>query len=368
MHSNRSLAVWCIPRPASGATAIEVHFNYWRLAGDEECVRKAKGLVRDFAEIGVMLDDPEKIDRICIFLPFPVAKAAIDDCSDRLSQPELAQGIFNEVLTTTVAALPGRYVELNGNSGIFCRIHSFMKNGSGEIDPAELLDQPIADGILLTITSQAVHEVSRFGTPAPRAYFRLRIYIDDEAQNPFVRRIPTPDRLLQSGFNEIEYIDFRLNEARTLPSPIEARMRNDRSEADIKLKLVAFLTAVPVLSELSASNTQFHKLRPLEYQLWNPYVPSGIPEGMMVYHWRRIDSDGIVDFSAFVKLQTRRSGRWILGKYLLIAFAFGVLGNLTASAIQFGFGAGRDAITRYYEPVKPGPPMAPQSPALGNNR
>src|SRR5271167_3541851 len=99
MHSNRSLAVWCIPRPASGATAIEVHFNYWRLAGDEECVRKAKGLVRDFAEIGVMLDDPEKIDRICIFLPFPVAKAAIDDCSDRLSQPELAQGIFNEVLT-----------------------------------------------------------------------------------------------------------------------------------------------------------------------------------------------------------------------------------------------------------------------------
>jgi hypothetical protein len=151
-----------------------------------------------------------------------------------------------------------------------------------------------------------------------------------------VRQIPTPDRLLQSGFNEIEYIDFRLNEARTLPTSIENRMRSDGSKADIKLKLVAFLTAVPVSAELSASNTQFHKLRPLEHQLWSPYVPSGIPEGMMVYHWKRSEQEGIADFSAFVKLQSRRSGRWTFSKYLLIAFLFGVLGNLTASASSSG--------------------------------
>jgi hypothetical protein len=55
---------------------------------------------------------------------------------------------------------------------------------------------------------------------------------------------------------------------------------------------------------------------------------------MMVYHWREIDPAGIKDFSAFVKMQTRRTGRQILNNYLIIAFAFGVLGNLTASAIE----------------------------------
>lgn len=53
-----------------------------------------------------------------------------------------------------------------------------------------------------------------------------------------------------------------------------------------------------------------------------------------MFQWREIDPAGIKDFSAFVKMQTRRTGRQILKNYLIIAFAFGVLGNLTASAIE----------------------------------
>src|SRR4051812_36202441 len=97
-------------------------------------------------------------------------------------------------------------------------------------------------------------------------------------------------------------------------------MRNGRANIDIKMKLVAFLTAIPVQSELSASKESAHKFRLLEHDPWSNYVPSGIPEGMMVYHWKREKTDGIADFSAFVKLQTRRSGRNTLTKYLIIAF------------------------------------------------
>jgi hypothetical protein len=310
-----------------------------------------------------MLDNPAEIDRVCIFLPHPVAVEAIVDCSDYLSGPEIAQGLFNEVLTTTAAP---RYLELNGNLGIFCRVHRFIKDGP-EIDPTDLAVELIAAGALLTITRQALDEVgreadeaNRAGSPPSRAYFRLRIYLDADAQIAFVRRIPTHDRLLQSGFNEIEYIDFSLNEARTLPAQIETQMRNDQGNA-VKLKLVAFLTAVPVLSELSVSNTPSHKLRLLEHQLWDPYVPSGIPEGMMVYHWKLEKPTGLADFSAFVKLQTRRSGRKTFCKYLLIAFMFGVLGNLVASALQIPLGSAWNAI------VGLGKTIAPTSPGVGNN-
>lgn len=233
---NQSLAIWCAPVAGAISTEMEVHFNYWRIAGDEEfCrkVRKSGGKVQDFVEIGLMLEDAEQIEQVCIFLPRPVPASAITDCSSYLEQREIAQGIFNEVLTTTAAA---RYVELNGNSSVFCRVHKFMRRGT-EIDPSELKILPAADGTLLSITRQALSQVSlpESSPTSTRAYFRLRVYIEEDAQDAFVHRIPAPDRLFQSGFNEIEYIDFRLNEARTLPDRIETRIRSDQNAVEIKL-------------------------------------------------------------------------------------------------------------------------------------
>jgi hypothetical protein len=154
-------------------------------------------------------------------------------------------------------------------------------------------------------------------------------------KEPFVRTITPRDRYFRSGFEEVEYVDFRLNEARTLPDRVESLMRADSTGGQpVPLTRVAFLTAIPVLADLTLSSRLQHKSRLLEHDIWNEYVPSGIPDGMMVYHWREDKSEGVEDFSAFVKMQTRRSGRQILKNYLMIAFAFGVLGNLTASAIE----------------------------------
>jgi hypothetical protein len=42
MSSNRSLAVWCAPRAGAAPSAMEAHFNYWRIAGDEEFPPKSQ--------------------------------------------------------------------------------------------------------------------------------------------------------------------------------------------------------------------------------------------------------------------------------------------------------------------------------------
>jgi hypothetical protein len=111
-------------------------------------------------------------------------------------------------------------------------------------------------------------------------------------------------------------------------------MRSDAVGSAVPFTRVAFLTAIPVLADLTLSSKAPHKSRLLEHNFWNEYVPSGIPDGMMVYHWREDNGGGVEDFSAFVKMQTRRTGRQILKNYLVIAFAFGILGNLTATAIE----------------------------------
>ncbi|TGX54787.1 hypothetical protein E5A73_04855 [Sphingomonas gei] len=313
-----------------------------------------------------MVTDIAQIDRICIYFPAEVDRASIEDCAPFLAKGEFAQGIFNEVLATT-APVPGGarcVVLLDQNSSIFCRVHQFGING-GVIDPSELDVSPQHGGTVLSITRAAVDEACLNTTPAVRSYFRLRFHLNRGSdQNPFVKVVPTPDRLLQSGFDEIEYLDFRVNEARTLPMPIELRMKTDRAAGGaVLLKLVAFLTAVPVHSELTVSNTPSHKMRLLEHRLWNSYA-AGIPDGMVVYHWKREHDPNrpIADFSAFVKLETRRSSRKILAKYLVIAFLIGLLGNFIASGLQWVVGVAwehHQARTTKQDKIIASPPSAP---------
>jgi hypothetical protein len=130
-------------------------------------------------------------------------------------------------------------------------------------------------------------------------------------------------------------LDFRLNEARTLPSRIETLMRAGNGLI-VPTVLVAFLTAVPVQSDVTTiSWDKTHKKRLLEDDLWAKYVPTGIPRGMTVIHWKDegTDEKPIRDFSAFVKMQTRLVSWPLLLTSFAIAFAFGIAGNLSASWI-----------------------------------
>lgn len=340
MSKNGTMAIWCVPRVGSAPTEIEAHFNYWRIAGDKDFVRKSTVPVEDFVEIGVLVSDVHQIDEICLYIPTIISRTRIADCAPYLAKAEFAQGIFNEVLAITAPAAGGQQCIILHNQAntVFARVHSFATGTTG-IDPSELKIVEQHGGTTLIITAAAVHEACNYAAPLAPTYFRLRIHLQEgREKNPFVKVIQPRDRLFQSGFDEIEYIDFRMNEARTLPTMIEQTMRTDRIKGGlVSFKLVAFLTAVPVYSELSVSNTPSHKMRLLELS-WNTYIASGIPEGMVVYHWKRLPelNKPIRDFSAFVKLQTRRSDRKILAKYLVIAFAFGLAGNLAASALLWG--------------------------------
>jgi len=352
MLSNGTIAIWSLPRQGSTGTSVEAHFNYWRLAGGKSIKKRGTGwrskVADDLLEIGLLFDDIRQVDSINIFIPTLVNRAMVEDCAPMLADARFAQGIFNEVLSVTNNAPGAPHCVLlhDQNNEIFCRVHRFAAS-SRALDASELKITPENDGTLLTILRNAIDVCSNIH-PLQKSYFRLRIRLNgSEKVNPFIKVIPPLDRYLQSGHEEIEYIDFRMNEARTLPSTIESRMVSERANgAPIDFKLIAFLTAVPVHSELSASSAPSHKMRLLE-KTWEDYVNLHLPVGMAVYHWKREgkivanpDTEPtfipIKDFSAFVKLLTRRSSWRIVLIYLVLAFAIGLLGNITASWVQIG--------------------------------
>lgn len=207
------------------------------------------------------------------------------------------------------------------------------------------------NGTLLSIEDAILSDARTLFTDEIPTYFRLRVSVGEGENNPIVRAVPKLDKFLQSSYDEIEYLDFRVNEARTLPDLLEGQMRRENGGA-IKMRVVAFLTAIPMQSDISVANTPSHKMRLLEHNQWNTYIVGGIPEGMMVYHWKREEAPvnmqtalppvptEISDFTAFVKLTTHRCSRRVWLIYLGIAFALGIGGNIAANYAQKGIDDG----------------------------
>ncbi|AWO90838.1 hypothetical protein [Bradyrhizobium diazoefficiens] len=343
MTADGSMAVWGRQKAGTAASAsVEVHFNYWRIAGVKvaktpETKKYADIAGKDFVEIGIFLRGAANVDHFSMYLPGLGSDWRLEDCGHRFAQFEIAQGIFNLQLSSQLNGAPGpKRIDLfEAANGNFCRVHVFPMVGNS-LDVAQIVQNPSADGLVVTITQKAITEAC-FQHPAEKpVYFRLRAYyVGADKKNPFVKTIRPHDRWVQTGFSVVEYLDFRLNEARTLPSSVETLMREGEGLL-VPTVLVAFLTALPVQSDVTTiSWDKTHKKRVLEDDLWAKYVPTGIPRGMTVIHWKDEGKDQkpIRDFSAFVKMQTRLVSWPLLITSFVIAFVFGILGNLSASWI-----------------------------------
>lgn len=72
-----------------------------------------------------------------------------------------------------------------------------------------------------------------------------------------------------------------------MPQAVEAAFRAAKHGV-VKTDEIVFLALVPVVSAVTSSHDQWHKSRPLEHPIWESYVPSGLNEGLVVYHWKKV--------------------------------------------------------------------------------
>ncbi|WP_417742873.1 hypothetical protein [Salipiger sp.] len=346
--AGKSVAVWT-KGEAADAQTHEVHINYWRLEGGEaswlsrmklhvcKAVRRkswAKTSKQDMLEIGFWVWAPDKVSEASIYLPFKVERADIFDCADSFKKSEISQAIFNEPVTVTHGADNAPVIIAKIDGEIYTSIFLFEKLDSGRISEGELKIENKGEGTQLTITSKAIKSAVAAASESKKLYFRLRISL--HSGGPFVSTIRPFDGALQSGYEEIDYIDFRINESRSLPRDVQESLRKSTS----KLKKISFLTAAPISLGLSSNDAPLHKMRVLESAVWGGYV-NNLPSHMMVYHWRKDwkNDTAISDFTGFAKFAMRRSGRGRVMKYLLIFLLLSILSSWLAARIDANFGA-----------------------------
>ena len=328
MTDSKSIAFWCERASADTKASVEFHVNLWHFSHSKR---------QDFFEIGVMSDNPATISMIRIFVPFPIGREDIRDLGPAFASTELAQGIFNEILSSTQKP-NGKSVELKNGTSTYCHVHVFSPN-NGLIDSDELEVTEKDGGTMITVTAAALKSLSRQSSGAVDCgYFRLRIVPPVRDAHPFVTTIKPKDHVWTSGFEEIEYIDCRLNEARTIPTSVEAAAEA-APHGLAHASWIVFLAVVPVVSSITSSHAGWHKSRLLENEIWEDYVPAGLDDGMVVYHWRKaFPEDGpstLQGFSAFVKMQTRRTDYFVIGLYVVVALLLGIVGSLSAGLFQW---------------------------------
>jgi hypothetical protein len=326
MSDRKTIAFWCERSELAPETGAEFHVNLWHFSNKKRS---------DFFEIGILVDNPAALSSIKVFVPIEIKHSQIRDLGAEFSEPNLAQGIFNEPLSPTYAGNK-RSVELHGPEGIYCGVHVFSTGQDG-IDPNELTLESLDGGTLLVITSAALQGLARQAAGVVRrGYFRLRILSKKPSNRPFVTYIAPQDRAWTSGFEAIEYIDCRLNEARTLPRSV-AFGAESAPHGVAKTHRVVFLAVVPVVSAVTSSHAEWHKSRLLENEIWRQYVPDGLDDGMVVYHWRKVFTSAehkpLQGFSAFVKLQTRKADVAITSLYVIVSLMLGAIGSVIGSFV-----------------------------------
>ncbi|WP_282129117.1 hypothetical protein [Roseobacter litoralis] len=326
MSDKKTIAFWCENADVGIQSSAEFHVNLWHFSNKKRS---------DFFEIGILVKDPAALSAIRVYVPFSVGYNEVEDLGERFANPELAQGIFNEALSSTRKE-NGRSVELTEGDEIYCQVHVFSPD-AGNIDSGEMTIHPKDGGSLITITSDALVSLSRQSqSDGTKGYFRLRISPKPYGTRPFVTEITPKDRAWSSGFEVIEYIDCRMNEARTLPNSVAAAA-DAASFGVAETSRVVFLAVVPVVSSVTSSHAGWHKSRLLETEIWKGYVPDGLDDGMVVYHWRKSfegdTSKRLQGFSAFVKMQTRKTDLRIIALYVGVALIIGAVGSLIATSL-----------------------------------
>src|SRR5450830_1073793 len=176
------------------ATTAELHANLWEFEKSQ------------FLDIGIMVDNPDRLKKIVIQVPWKLTKGSLGDLGGRLiaNQPLIA-AVFNENFK----------IQSDANAK-FC-ICQGAKN-SFSITKLTTHEVVVKDNTSSTaeVTDIEIRPASTGNTGLH--YFRIRI--QDIPKNLYASEFKQGDRFLLSSWIDTQLVDFRINVKRGVPDEL----------------------------------------------------------------------------------------------------------------------------------------------------
>jgi hypothetical protein len=289
MFMRGSLAVWC---EADGVEVdghepqLELHFNIW---GD---LPEGNS---DVLDIGVLFKDSRTLKRLLLYIPEEVKPENLRDLSPILRDQTTLSAVFNDTLS--IGESSTGYIRVIRDDKIAFHIVQLNFEEKKDVSVESFSEEDDRTGTIIAFEEELIRKMDHVGDH----YVRFRVELSGSLRGLFVSTIEPSDRVFLSSFYKNEMIEFRVNEKRNFSQTLRERRGN---AAKTTIAAVHYFLVRELHVEMVQAHTTFHKMRRLEWGLWNHYLQDlgkPDPEKMIIYHWRKIadkNSGGIDDFIA----------------------------------------------------------------------
>ncbi|SES97495.1 hypothetical protein [Thorsellia anophelis] len=315
-----SIAVWSDRQDVSSVkqdavAEIELHFNYWNLLTQQ-------GKSNLSLDIGIKFKNLSS--ELNVFLPINLPNNdAYLDLGERLKdKQEVVSAIFNENLV--IDANNSR----TDNYFIVSKSHASNDFFKWITDKPEICK--LKNGTHLKFSpNKYTIGINEYG------YLRFRIQIDGKNSDFLSTQIEPKDKILLSSEENIELIDFRVNEIRNLPVEICNKIANS-----VEIQKIHYFIIRNIDVEYLMSDRDYVRCRLLEGDnIWGEYVKGNKNridlDKMIIYQWTLQKENQKNQFTNFSKYKHTKKSYLMLLRSIFFIISFAVLANyITTTSLQ----------------------------------
>jgi hypothetical protein len=280
----------------------------------------------DALDLGFRVSKATSVASVHLFVPFAVDAGSISDLGGLLADAEIAIAIFNEdaKVTGSPQNQPSFSIRL-GSAELSC----WKLQPATDLRFEGLQSSNSKVGTVITFEPR----VFAVDSDLTERYVRFRIILSSEADAAFFTRYDPPDRRLLSGFDEIEVVDFRFNEARNLPRNVIEKMTGG-----LQIREINYFVIRNITDDLIISHSDLKKCRTLESSVWTRYVQGDQTTPLrnaIIYYWQKLNgpTDSIKDYNALARFRRRKTDLRAIGWFVLSTLVIGIIAGLVSGAV-----------------------------------
>lgn len=346
MGDRFDLAIWLEPEGPSqdDEPGIQVHLNFWKLPQYKALDIGIHFPTMKKGEICLFINTQDSIHvsdiskyfelsdiRNVVFNEFMTVKSCPYDCmcwqtkqrSNSDSKPFCICGI--EKTITTTEKYGGKFVQV-GVTNSDCKKDDGQKD-EAQKDEAQK-DESRKDESRKDESQK--DESQKWECKCNEEYIRLRLTGD--AIESLYNQEEVPSSKLEYYTSKIEFLDFRLNNVRSLPTGF---IRDKKSFPRLD-KIRCFLM-IESSEDLLLYNKTYKKVRAIEKDRWVPYLDmlkSYIDKNkaILAYQWNTDEAE--LDFSLFTKIKRSEIRRKQCLYFVLVTIGLGMLASLLGTYLD----------------------------------
>lgn len=300
-----------------------MHINLWVEYSDKRSA--------PFIDVGLKLTHIADIKKLWFYFPFKLKTADFFDLGSSFRDRTTVEAVFHNIFSVTS----------NGNNGELIQLTNLTDETSFTTYCLRSNDFHCVDdngSTRMSIDLTATNALSRLDSKSS-LYIRFRLNLPADAK--LLHRRKSVDFFLRSAFSSSFYIDFRVNDKRTIPPSLSDTLKGDLVCEPLFNQIQFFLMT---REDIDLVEHEGVRIRSLEKVIWEKYLNNSNSDepnrrqvklakyGIIANQWskmRNISNEGekIMPFILYEKFQVQECNWLSVAVYILVITGLSIAAN-----------------------------------------